>query len=76
MTEALTQSEAYYFRAVLRRLHEMRSAIDDAVVDEGGAGVSMIGCEALSDEIDWLDGWISERTAALAAHEQGSGKEA
>jgi hypothetical protein len=63
MRERAAQNEAYYFRAILRRLREMSEAVGDAMMD--GEPVSMLGNEALADEIDWLDCWLDARTRAL-----------
>lgn len=54
----MTDNDLHMFNAVLRRLREFRRLINDHRIDEN---LSLLGLEALADEIDWLDCYI-ERT--------------
>ena len=45
--------DLYYLRAILRRLREFDAAIEEAIGD-GADNISLLGNQAMADEIDWL----------------------
>lgn len=62
--------DLYYLRAILRRLREFDAAIEEAIGD-GADNISLLGNQAMADEIDWLDCKIDWLTALAqeARHE-------
>lgn len=63
--------DLYYLRAILRRLREFDAAIEEAIGD-GADNISLLGNQAMADEIDWLDckiDWLTRALAQEARHE-------
>lgn len=52
------EGDRYYMRAVQRRLEEFAAMTDEAVID-GASNVSLMGNQALHDEINWMEDFIA-----------------
>jgi hypothetical protein len=59
--QRLSEDDIHYLRSILGHLREVRRIVNLEITDAGFA-VSVLGCEVLADNIDWLDCFIERNT--------------